>query len=95
MNKKGIIGAILLILIFIIIIVLVVFYIQLRTKGLEFKTGNIIVKINYNNTNEMDTNTTKHNNISIIEEPIINDADSNLTHENNNIVVVYQNLTAN
>ena len=86
-NKKGLFLIITLILILVIFIALGIFYFQLRTQGLTFSTGNVVIKIDYNNSEENTEKNTADSDISIIEGEI--------NKTNNTIIFFEENLSDN
>ena len=84
-NKRGLLLIITLILILVIFIALGILYFQLRTQGLKFSTGNIVIKIDYNNSEENTEKNTVDSNISIKEEEI--------NKTNNTIIFFEENLS--
>ena len=90
-NKKGLLGLIIFGLIFIIIAAVGILYFQIKTDGLKFATGNIVIKLDYDDSDK-DTNTTLNitdSNLTIIEE--INQTKEPLSIKKGNLSLVHNN----
>ena len=84
-NKKGILGALFISLLFLLIIILGFTYLKIRfLNGLEFKTGNIIVKLNYDKEKEPKRDEEKSE-LNI----------TNISIEDENITFIQNNITSN
>ena len=84
-GKKGILFTLLLFLLFFLLIVAGILYIKIRLSGLEFKTGKVIVKLEYEKENE-EVNKDK------IKEPISNSTNLKVNNSDNNLT--YINITS-
>ncbi len=85
-DKRGILFTLLLFLLFFLLIVIGILYIKIRLSGLEFKTGNVIVKLDYEKENEKQETKDR-----AIEELKTNY--TNLSSDNSNYSTTYQNIT--
>lgn len=67
-NKRGILGTIFLAIILAFLIIGLFLYFQIRTKGIEFTTGNFVFNINYKNQEEQPASDLNQN-ATIVEVP--------------------------
>lgn len=84
MNKRALFGAIIGAIFLLIILALGILYFQLKNSGLTIKTGNIVIDISYNDSENVENNTPDANN-SLNSEEIINTTEPTITEENNSI----------
>jgi hypothetical protein len=88
-SKKGLLGTIILSLLVFVVILSSFVYFQLRTDGLRFATGSVVINIDYNESDEapgqgIQTETNKTN-LTIIEpegQIIITEENLSFTHNN-------------
>ena len=90
-NKRGIFGTIFLAIILALAIVAGLLYLKIKYNGLEFKTGNFIVKIGYDKSTE---ETVKDTIPEKVDNDEINQNITNLTFEDNS-EEAYENITTN
>ncbi len=88
LNKRGLLGLLLISLFFAMIIVGGLLYLKVRLGGLEFKTGNMVFKVNYEKPEKENIENNSINNNKELNS-------TNLSIEDENITLVSQNITAN
>jgi uncharacterized membrane protein len=96
-NKRGLIGIVLLSVALVIIIIFGLIYFQVRTNGIQLKTGNIIIDINYQKKGDIQTSPEPNNSISQIDitprdETQENETEDNLALELDNLSAQTENL---
>lgn len=85
MNKRALLGILFLIVIVVLLILGLLFFYQLKTKGLEFSVGNLIIDIRY------DDQKGEKEQVSVVEEAEHEDKEENETLQNSSL----QELTFN
>jgi|SRR3989344_5927351 len=90
MNKKGFLATIFLALLIAAFLIVVFFYFKLRTSGLEFTTGNIIVNLKYNDTAKEAPEEVvgTGGNDALVNGVDVNNTMENDSYDNSNITVV-------
>ena len=86
-NKRGLLGFLFMSFLLAVLLLGLMFYIKIRLGGIEFRTGNIVLRISYEKQeNNTIKNNTPINNDILLNDSNINEAIENITEMNDSII---------